>query len=494
MSIVLGIDCSTQSLTSTTIDLTSKVSYNHSVSYVADPRLQGFGIVPSTVLVPPRVYGEADQPPLLFLKALDCLFEDLEGDARVDLSELLCINISAQQHGQVYLSTTDTFGMLQRTSEKGLCELFADSFSYQLAPTWMTSNTSSQYEEFIASYPGNIRDTIGSDLALRFSGLVIKRIFQTFPKVYECTQRIHLISSFLSSILSGRDGPIDIGNGAGTGLMHFKKRIWDMNLLDACIDRTTLGQKLPPLAPPHEPLGPLAPYFTEKYGVNPRCTVLVGSGDNCQTKSCIDGTLLSLGSSFVVMSDLPITSNLLDTEGLMTMYDGLGKSYSMVCKTNGALVWDMVRGEHSYEEAETELQRKRFSSPEPIICHPVRETFPKGDHVHTSVPEDFSLYANVVESSIAELAKHWNIVYPQPEALYVTGGPSHSHEILFRISALWNCPVFPVSNAGASYGAAYVAAGTVDTTSTSHIPQQNLQRIEASTELRTSAQHFLKKL
>ncbi len=497
MPAVLGIDCSTQSLTGTLINLEDSTRFSHAISYTQDARLQGFGIRPDTCTVPPRIKGEADQPPLMYLCALDCLFADLRNNPRIDLADLLCINISAQQHGQIYLAHFDAFKQLHTKTKNELAELFADSFSYQLAPTWMTSNTSRQCQSMIDAYGPDIEQLIGSDLARRYSGVVIKRIAEQFPDVYAETKRIHLISSFLTCVLCGDpDLPIDIGNGAGTGLMDFIQKEWNLALFDACVNRASLSEKLPDLSEPQKIAGGIAEYFSHRYGIPHTCQVLVGSGDNCQTKSMVDGTLLSLGSSFVAMSDQPLTKQHNHPDGLMRMYDGFGKAFTMVCKTNGALVWDLFRQNHPYDSAEKSLRDERFTSSSPLIYRPIPETFPREERIHTDVKPTYSLYPRIVESSLAELAHAWLALYDKPESIYVTGGPSASSEILLRVSALWSCPVIPISDVGASQGAAVVAAQLFASHAGISFDKQDLcdtksNHINANDEIRQSARALL---
>lgn len=211
----------------------------------------------------------------------------------------------------------------------------------------------------------------------------------------------------------------------------------------------------------------------------------------------IAGSLLSLGSSFVVMSDTNVTDKTQHPDGFMNMYDGFGRHFTMVCKTNGALVWDLFRQGHSYREAEEALHTECFAHTEALVYRPIPETFPTNSKVYTPIKPQFTLYPRVVESSLAELASAWLSIYSKPKLLHVSGGPAASHEILLRVSALWDCPVLSISDVGASRGAALVAVHSVSSQQeTDALPRfrsdTRLPRVEADSATKKKAQRLLK--
>jgi len=77
-ALTLGIDVSTQSISAVAVhaadtpgESPARVVAEHSIAYRDDPRLNRYGIDHESLLVPPRVAGEADQPPEMFLAGLD---------------------------------------------------------------------------------------------------------------------------------------------------------------------------------------------------------------------------------------------------------------------------------------------------------------------------------------------------------------------------------------------------------------------------------------
>jgi len=470
----LGLDLSTQSLSAVLLDIeTGSVVWTRSLDYLADKRFSGFGLGEDYLLWP-RVPGEADQPPQLFLRALDALFADLKASPHRP-ADIRVINHSAQQHGHVYLNAL-AGPCLARLNKRGagseadLAALLAEALAYGAAPIWRTSNTTAQ-ADFVRQGVGGQRRIIalsGSNAPLRFTGAVIRRVAEQFPGVYGATTRIHLLSSLLAAVLCGNaDVPMDWGNACGTSLMNYARKHWSAELLRATAQGLPGGtrglrSKLPGLVPPYAVIGRPARYFVEKYGLNPRAHMAAGSGDNPQTKVLVAGDLLSLGTSFVTMT--ATTGRQRDFQGFANaMYDGLGRPFLFGCRTNGAMVWDRVRAAYGlkkpeYGPVESALAR---SSPGGSIFfwQPEAESFPvSGPIPPTRIRFKPSLeadFAGIVDSSLAAVYLHSRAFSRRTgKPLFVTGGPAASPEVLRRVAALWRRPVLPVRVGGAALGAA----------------------------------------
>ncbi|MFW6364258.1 MAG: sugar kinase, partial [Spirochaeta sp.] len=317
--IVLGIDCSTQSLSAAVLEIPRDVSggaaprtlFEQSVVFTQDPRTNAFGVDPDTLILPPQFPGQADQPPGMFLAALDAVLSDLQS-AGAPLDRIAAIQISAQQHGHVYLSASakEAFqSVASGACGKSLVEVFTDSYSYPSCPIWLTSSTKNEADDLRQRIGGKAAmiETSGSDSPLRFSGAVIRKVGLEFPKQYEETRAIRLLSAFLSGVLCGKmDVPADWGNASGTSLMDYRARDWSPQLIEAAAadlpgGSQALREKLGEVAHPLSWAGPIAQYFHERFGIPIDCKVGIGSGDNPQSKVGTSGDLLSLGTSFVFM-------------------------------------------------------------------------------------------------------------------------------------------------------------------------------------------------
>jgi xylulokinase len=478
----LGLDSSTQSLTAVVVDLDQgRVVCEHSLDYGRDERLAGLGIHAREYLVPPRVPGEADQPPELYLASLDAMFADLRKNG-VALEQVAVVNVSGQQHGHLYLSAAarERFARLadRGSAESSLPALLAGSFAYGTAPIWRTSNTAAQAEQIRAGVGGKAKmiELSGSDSPLRFTGAVVRRVGQQFPDAYAATEIVQLISSFLPAVLCGNPKvPTDFGNGAGMSLMDYRARAWSEPLLAAAGaglpgGPAALRAKLPVLVEPDACVGTVAAYFVAKYGFSPACRVAAGSGDNPQTKVLVAGDLLSLGTSFVFM--VSTDGNAVDREGYANaMYDGVGRPFAFGCRTNGAMVWDRVRAIHGLAKKDYGPAEQALAAGTPgaaLFCwQPENESFPASpafaeQRVGYAQPSLQADYGGIIDSTLAAVylySRHF--ARESSEPLHVTGGATDSKQIMRRVAAIWNRPVAAIGKVGAALGTAVAGASAL---------------------------------
>jgi len=475
----LGLDLSTQSISAVLVDIDSKeIIYNHSIDYQKDARLKKYGITGQNYILPPNHEGEANQPPKMFLAALDAIFTDMKS-AGLTMRDILVCNASAHQHSSAYLSrrARTIFGRLNvpGNGKSNLVTVLDGCFSIDIVPTWMTSDTAKQ-ADFIRNFVGGPEKMIqlsGSNSPLRFTGAVIRKIAEQFPESYQETEHIHLLSSLIPAILSGNSRvPIDFGNACGMSMMDYSGKDWAVKLIKAVGDglpggESTLRNKLLPIVSPFTIIGRIATYFIEKYGFNPDCRIIACSGDNPQSKVLVTGNLLSLGSSFVNM--VPTDGKQLDMSGSSNaMYDGIGRPFIFSCRTNGALVWDQLRAVHGLKKDEYEPAEKALSKTAlgrfMVFWQPREESFPvsgsfeiiRSTHDNAELGAD---YSGLIETTLGLVYLYSKtFAKDSTEPLYVTGGVNKSAEILRRVAAIWNKPVVRIEEAGAALGAA--AAGS----------------------------------
>lgn len=474
----LGLDVSTQGISAVVLDIDARTRVlEHSLDYCKDSRLNTFGIRKEDYIMPPETEGEASQPPGLFFAALDAMFSDLK-DA-IAVGDIAVINNSGQQHGHVYLNhqARSIFSRLSRedAASSDLVSLLKGSLAYNLAPIWMTSDTTEQ-AEFIRSYVGGKERAItlsGSDVPLRFTGVVMRKIARQFSEAYRRTDNIQLISSLVPAILTGNSRvPVDYGNACGMSLMDYTQKRWSDVLVGAVSDGLpggvkALRNKLPSLVAPDTIVGTMAIYFVRKYGFSPSCKVVVGSGDNPQSKVLVAGDLLSLGTSIVNM--VATDGKTLDMNGFANaMYDGVGRPFMFGCRTNGAMVWDRLRAMYElakdeYLPAEKALQQMPIAQ-SLVFWQPRNESFPPSGSIEMvrmahEAPGLGSDYAGLIETTLAAVYHHSKgFTRETTETLYVTGGARNSREIIRRVAAIWNRQVTPVEQGGAALGAAVAGA------------------------------------
>jgi xylulokinase len=301
-ALYVGFDCSTQGLTIVAIDpVRREVVHRSSLSFGEDLPEFGtrHGVLPSDN---PAI---AHAPPAMWTAALERLLRRLPHD--VDTSAVRAISGSAQQHGSVYCR-----------ADPG--PLAAGAFDRMLtratSPIWMDCSTERECREIEAAAGGQraLAALTGSRAFPRFTGPQIRKFWRESSHAYEATGRIHLVSSWLASALTGAHAPIDRADGSGMNLMDIRSGEWSTTALEATAPG--LRDKLPPLVPSTHVVGTLSPYWQRTVGL-PAARVIAWSGDNpCSligTGLTSEGQLgISLGTSdtiFGPMDDVRISGD-----------------------------------------------------------------------------------------------------------------------------------------------------------------------------------------
>ena len=196
----LGLDSSTQSLSAVVIDpAAGKITVSSSVNFGKD--LPEYG-APSG-FIPGGKNGEVHSDPRMWLDALDLLFTRLS--VEVDLSRIQVIAGSGQQHGSVYVGEGFDEMLGNLDPSRGLSEQLGIHLSRKTSPIWMDTSTGEECAEITAATGGvaEVCARSGSIAIERFSGPQIRKFFKTDPAAYAATKRIHLVSSFIASVLAG---------------------------------------------------------------------------------------------------------------------------------------------------------------------------------------------------------------------------------------------------------------------------------------------------
>ncbi|NLP06149.1 xylulose kinase [Candidatus Fermentibacteria bacterium] len=456
-----------------------------SVGFEPDGPLSGFGLGRDFIL-PPEEPGDARQPAMLYVAALDAILERVGrtlADVGRAMSEIAVVNFSVQQHGHVLLGERapillESLAVADYPPGLRLQDALQGLFSVPFARIWRTTCTRVEAARLRRGAGGKkaaIRLT-GSNVPSRFTAPCLMKTAAAFPSAYAFTSRIQLLNTLLSSIMTGSaDTELDYGNACGTSLMDYRARMWSRLLIAAAAEglpggASALRSKLPALASALSVQGRVCQFVSSRYGLAGSCAVLCGSGDNCQTKVMADGALLSLGSSFVFMAGSD--GGIADESGAVSaMYDGLDRPFVIACRTNGALRWDGVREMHGisrrdYAASDEALRRTPCGNAGRIFSWQAEaETLPPSPaagpcRIGYDTPCFQTDYAGIVESSLAATWLHSGHLMKGVQTLFATGGAASSREVLRRVAAIWNRRVIPVGEAGAALGAA-VAGGMV---------------------------------
>ncbi|MFP4261532.1 MAG: xylulokinase [Opitutales bacterium] len=348
MSYSLGIDASTQSCSAIVIDLEhgailaeKSISFGEHLPQYHAP--SGF--------IPNGPHGEVHSDPRMWLDALEALFAELKESC--DLSQVSCISGAGQQHGSVYLNDQWFETVAQLNPAKSLNEQLSPCLSRATSPIWMDTSTGGECREIAEAVGGNAQVCAksGSIAIERFTGPQIRRFFKTNPEDYEATKRIHLVSSFLCSVIAGVDAPIDHGDGAGMNLLNINTWAWDPALLEATAP--DLRERLPEAAPGHTQVGTVAPFFAEKYGLRTDTPVNIFTGDNPSSLVGMGASrpgkvVISLGTSDTFFAAMPEV--IADPSGCGHVFGNpSGGSMSLQCFVNGSLAREAVKDQFAYD-------------------------------------------------------------------------------------------------------------------------------------------------
>ncbi|MFH4980175.1 hypothetical protein AB6A40_006884 [Gnathostoma spinigerum] len=301
----LGIDLSTQKIKGIIIDDAIRVVASDSVD---------FGQELAQYRTESGIYRYKDgmtvtSPVKMWLDAIDLLFEKLARKA--DLSQIHGISGCGQQHGTVYWSKCAIKKLQTLDCYTSLSKALEDAFTKEESPIWMDSSTGDecQHMEKALGGPLALAQITGSRAFHRFSGQQITKVFREQRHIFDATEHISLVSSFLPTVLTGHFVGIDEGDGGGMNLMDICKRCWSRDCLRAAVDHESgedakLEEKLGKLIPCSEVVGNVSRYFCRRFSFSPNCEVVAFTGDNLSSLAglCLrSGEMaISLGTSDTV--------------------------------------------------------------------------------------------------------------------------------------------------------------------------------------------------
>ncbi|MFD0894993.1 carbohydrate kinase [Luteolibacter ambystomatis] len=496
MPYALGFDSSTQSLSAVLLDLeTNHVSHELGLPFgelteYASPR--GFlGNLPE---------GQVHADPRLWVAALDMLVQRMK-DEGWPLHQVVAISGSGQQHGSVYLKAGFADRLAALDPAQPLTPQLEGIYSRATSPIWMDGSTSAECAEIAAALGGAdiVCARSGSVAVERFTGPQIRAFSKRDPQGYADTARIHLVSSFLCSLLIGADAPIDTGDGAGMNLMNLAAEEWDTDLLNATAP--DLASKLPPVSPASKPCGTVSPWFVKRFGFAPTCIVLPFSGDNPSSLVGMGAAtpgrvVVSLGTSDTLFAAM--TEPRTDPEGCGHVFGNpLGGYMTLACIRNGSLAREAFRDQlgadwSAFEAAgDAELPDTAFTIP--FVAD---EITPKrhGGLIESepalTTPQRVRAF---LEGQAFNLLRQLEWMHLKPTELCLTGGASRNEGIARIFADVFGVPVsrLSVSNSAALGAAmrAAIASGTSTTDlveSLSH-PDSSIQPKERGTAPRYGA-------
>ena len=314
MAYSLGIEFSTQSAKTVVLDTASgDVVHVDQISY--DDEFPRYGT--DGGVLPAEDPALRHTSPLMMVEALDRVFERLT-ESSIDLTHVAALKLDGQQHCSVYTNGAflnrihELHDATDAGASRSLTARLDGCFARATAPIWEDRTTAAEAEELTEALKahGGVEALTGNRAELRFPAAQILRWAGQDPKGYDSTDQVLVLSAFLTSVLVGALAPVDTGDGWGTNLngLDLTSPGWDPTVLQVVNEllakrgvTTTLTEKLGLMDHYDAAVGPIAPYFASKYGVNPAAMVLAGTGDNPATLlGCGGQVVISLGSSYTV--------------------------------------------------------------------------------------------------------------------------------------------------------------------------------------------------
>ncbi len=465
MSIFLGIDAGTQSIKAELIDTeTGNIICSEQVHFGRE--------LPE--YASPDGYKPAADPalccadPLMWVDAMELLFGKLR-EQNAHLDRVAGISGSGQQHGSVYLREHITplrSGIPAR-------EQIRPKLSRPAAPIWMDATTGRQCAELDERFGSRMQQISGSPAIERFTGPQIRKFFQETPEAYAETKVIHLVSSFLCSLLTGKDAPIDYGDGAGMNLLNLQTLEWDGDFTG--FTAPGLMSKLPLCTESSRIAGGLSEYFT-RYGFRAGIPVTVFSGDNPNSLAGMGATtpgtaVISLGTSDTFFSALENFST--DPDGFGHVFGNpAGGFMSMSCFANGSLAREKIRAAAGadwdfFDNTACTLTPPGnngkfmlpYFGPETTPCRSAGVKY----NFDTASASPAEMIRSIMESQALSMYKHTRWVPGNFSTVKVTGGASRSRSFRQILADVFQAEIVSIEVVNsAALGAALRAANAVE--------------------------------
>lgn len=358
----LGFDLSTQQLKIIVTNTKLKALATYHVEFDAQFK-QKYNIKKG--VLSDEKSGEILSPVHMWLDAIDHVFGLMKKD-NFPFEKVKGISGSGMQHGSVFWSKSASESLKKMSDFSSLSEALSEAFACETSPNWQDHSTGKEIKDFeqVSGGPDELAEITGSRAHYRFTGLQIRKLaVRSAKNVYENTDRISLVSSFIASVLLGEITTIEEADACGMNLYNVAESKYDDELLAAAagvhekLDHKSkeetekgvaeLKRKLGPIEPVgYKRLGHVSAYFIKKYGFSKDAKVYSFTGDNLATIISLplqkNDVLVSLGTSTTV---LLVTENYTPSSQYhLFKHPTIENAYmGMICYSNGALAREKVR-------------------------------------------------------------------------------------------------------------------------------------------------------
>ncbi len=444
-----GLDVSTQSCKLVVLDWKERtLVYADAVHYDRDlPQYET-----RNGAVPGLAEGASESDPLMWLAAVDLAFERLRASS-VHPERILSLSVSGQQHGLVAL---DKAGRLARPRSK----LWND---------FSTGEECRLLTEAVGGPEAMIRE-VGNTQRTGYTASKIFHMARHEPEAYGAAVTLFLVHNYINWYLTGGIAVMEPGDTSGTALWNPATGRWSSKVIRA-ID-SQLPKKLPPIRPSDRSIGTVARDIAERLGLDPRCTVDAGSGDNMYsaigTGNVRPGIVtVSLGTSGTAYTQME--KAFIDPLGEIAAFcDSTGHHLPLLCVSNLANGYEALLEQHDLDhEGFGRLIEKTLPgnagrlllpwytgerTPDLPLAAPLYFGFALSDFR----PE--ILARAVLEGHVLNLYEGFRRLPVEPDEIRLTGGLARSDTWCQAIADIFATEAVPLEGEGAALGAALHAA------------------------------------
>lgn len=392
-------------------------------------------------------------PVVMWLHAIDDVLGRLAA-GKVDLRTVRGISGCAQQHGTVYWATGAEAILKGLKKEQTLRDGLKDAFSTQNSPIWMDSSTDEECSALEAKVGGaeQLCRLTGSRAHQRFSGPQIKKMADKSKEIWANTERVSIVSSFLTSIFTGRYEGVDYTDGSGTNLMDITTHQWIPELLKATSE--DLPDKLGPLIPPSKVVGEICNYLHQRYGINASCRILPFLGDNPASLAGLAMAVGDVGISLGTSDTLFFTTNVFNPSvdaHVFSHFQNPDVFMPLVCFKNGSLTRERIRAQAGvdWEGFSQVLARTKPGNNGNLgFFFDVDEIVPrvrKGDRLFGDFTNNDVAARAVFEGQCLLkrfYAEKMGLKVPSGGRLLVTGGASTNADLQQMLANVFDMPVY----------------------------------------------------
>ena len=450
--LILGIDVSTQGTKIVVLDWRGKTQvYVDKINY--DEDLPMYGTKNGTMQSADSQKGSAESDPIMWLDAINLLFNRMSRSKDMDIKNIKAISVSGQQHGLVCV---DKNGNISRKTAK----LWND---------YTTERECQILTDFIGGKKKMI-DEVSNTQRAGYTASKILNLVKNEIQTYKKTATFLLPHNFINWYLTGGTSTMEYGDASGTGIWDPVSKKWSEKLVNFIA--SDLQLKLPPVQPSTQSIGIISNDLITKYGFAKDCIIDAGSGDNMYgaigTGNVKNGVVtISLGTSgtaYTYMSEAYV-----DPEGEIACFcDSTGNYLPLLCVSNMA---------NSYNEflESNSLAHKNF---EDLISksNPGNNgnmVIPWFDGERTpDIPDacatyfgfklgelnNISIARGILEGTVQNLYHGFKKLPVKPNIIHLTGGLSQSKSWCQAVADIFDCDTINIKGEGAALGAAIHAA------------------------------------